>query len=148
MLTRLLSSSGISAYDAQTLLQEKFQLTCSLSTRYKIMHSAGLSWISGRSGHPQQRVEVQEAFKKNSLKTWRTIFFPVFYPATSMFVFKMRLLSDNEILSEWLREHELCNRCLESYEDIVDACCNAWNKLTAETDRIASLCYRRWAVIE
>ena len=60
----------------------------------------------------------------------------------------MRLLSDNEILSEWLCEHELCNRTLESYEDIVDACCNAWNKLTAETDRIASLCYRRWAVIE
>ena len=64
MFTRLLSSSGIPAYDALTLLQEKFQLTCSLSTRYKIMHSAGLSWISGRLGHPQQRVEVQEAFKK------------------------------------------------------------------------------------
>ena len=36
MFTRLLPSSGIPAYDAQTLLQEKFQLTCSLSTRYKL----------------------------------------------------------------------------------------------------------------
>ena len=49
---------------------------------------------------------------------------------------------------EWLREHELCNRCFESYEDIVDACCNVWNKLTAETGPIASLCYQRWTVIE
>ena len=47
-----------------------------------------------------------------------------------------------------LHEHELCNKCFESYEEIVDACCNAWNKLTAETGRIASLCYRRWVVIE
>ena len=30
------------------------------------MHSAGLSWIPGRSRHPQQRVEVEEAFKKFS----------------------------------------------------------------------------------
>lgn len=28
------------------------------------MHSSGLSWISGRLRHPQQRVEVEEAFKK------------------------------------------------------------------------------------
>ena len=63
------SGGRITGYDAQTLLQEKFQITCSLSTTYTIMHSAGLSWISGRSRHPQQRVEVQEAFKKNSPKT-------------------------------------------------------------------------------
>ena len=63
------SGGCIAGCDAQTRLQEKFQITCSLSTTYTIMHSAGLSWISGRSRHPQQRVEVQEAFKKNSPKT-------------------------------------------------------------------------------
>ena len=57
-------------------------------------------------------------------------------------------LNSAEQLWEWLREHDLSNRCFESYEDIVDTCCNAWNKLTAETGRIASLCYRSWAVIE
>ncbi|MET4694324.1 hypothetical protein V5J35_004411 [Endozoicomonas sp. NE40] len=57
-------------------------------------------------------------------------------------------LNSAEQLWEWLREHDLSNRCFESYESIVDACCDSWNKLVAETGRIASLCFRSWAVIE
>lgn len=62
------SGGCITGHDAQAMLQEKFQIACCLSTTYKIMHSAGLSWISGRSRHPQQCIEVQEAFKKTFLR--------------------------------------------------------------------------------
>ncbi|MCL6272356.1 transposase, partial [Sansalvadorimonas sp. 2012CJ34-2] len=34
-------------------------------------------------------------------------------------------LNSAEQLWEWLREHDLSNRCFDGYEDIVDACCNA-----------------------
>ena len=32
----------------------------------------------------------------------------------------------------YLRERHLSHRLLDSYDDIVNACCAAWNKLTAE----------------
>ena len=37
----------------------------------------------------------------------------------------------------YLRERHLSHRLLDSYDDIVNACCTAWNKLTAE--RLQSL---------
>ena len=37
----------------------------------------------------------------------------------------------------YLRERHLSHRLLDSYDDIVNACCTAWNKLTAE--RLSSL---------
>ncbi len=37
----------------------------------------------------------------------------------------------------YLRERHLSHRLLDSYDDIVSACCTAWNKLTAE--RLQSL---------
>ncbi len=37
----------------------------------------------------------------------------------------------------YLRERHLSHRLLDSYHDIVSACCTAWNKLTAE--RLQSL---------
>ena len=32
---------------------------------YNLLHSLGLSWITIRSKHPKQNIEVQEMFKKN-----------------------------------------------------------------------------------
>src|ERR671910_1743081 len=40
----------------------------------------------------------------------------------------------------YLRERYLSHRLLADYDAIVDACCDAWNKLTAEAGRIQSLC--------
>jgi hypothetical protein len=34
----------------------------------------------------------------------------------------------------------------DSYEAIVDACCDAWNKLIAEPRRITSIATREWAL--
>lgn len=40
----------------------------------------------------------------------------------------------------YLRDRYLSHRLLDDYPAIVDACCRAWNALTAETGRIRSLC--------
>jgi transposase len=42
----------------------------------------------------------------------------------------------------YLRERHLSHRVLDSYDEIVNACCTAWNSLTA--DRFRSLCNHPW----
>jgi transposase len=39
----------------------------------------------------------------------------------------------------YLRERDLSHRLLANYDAVVDACCEAWNALAAETGRIQSL---------
>jgi hypothetical protein len=45
----------------------------------------------------------------------------------------------------YLRERFLSHRRWPSYDDILDACCDAWNALVNETGRIRSLCALDWA---
>jgi len=45
----------------------------------------------------------------------------------------------------FLRQNYLSNRVFETCEDILDACCKAWNALTAGTGRITSIAKREWA---
>ena len=52
----------------------------------------------------------------------------------------------------YLRERYLSHRLLADYDAVVEACCTAWNALTAETGRIRSLTAypyleQVWAVI-
>src|SRR5262245_31543434 len=44
----------------------------------------------------------------------------------------------------YLKERYLSHRLHDDYEAIVDAACVAWNKLTAETGRVTSLCSYPW----
>lgn len=44
----------------------------------------------------------------------------------------------------YLRERFLSLRLLDDYDAVLDACCAAWNKLTAEPERIQSLCNQPW----
>jgi transposase len=44
----------------------------------------------------------------------------------------------------YLRERFLSLRVFADYRAIVDACCAAWNRLTAEPDRLRSLCDQPW----
>ncbi len=46
-----------------------------------------------------------------------------------------------------LRDRHLANRCYDGYEQIVDACCDAWNAFTQIPGAIRSLCSRSWAVL-
>jgi hypothetical protein len=44
----------------------------------------------------------------------------------------------------YLRERYLSLRLLPDTDAIVDACCDAWNALLDETDRLRSLCLQPW----
>ena len=46
-----------------------------------------------------------------------------------------------------LRDRHLANRCYDGYEQIVDACCDAWNAFTQIPGAIRSLCARSWATL-
>ena len=56
-------------------------------------------------------------------------------------------LNPTENVWQYLRQTWLSNRVFESYEHICEVSCEAWNKLTAEAGRIASIATRQWAVI-
>src|SRR3712207_5081499 len=53
----------------------------------------------------------------------------------------------NPVENVWqlLRENWLSNRIFTSYSDILDHCCEAWNKLTDQPWRIISIGLREWA---
>ncbi len=44
----------------------------------------------------------------------------------------------------YLRERFLSLRLLDDYDAVLDACCAAWNNLTAEPRRVQSLCNQPW----
>lgn len=48
---------------------------------------------------------------------------------------------------EYLKERYLSQRLLNDYDAIVEATCIAWNKLVAETGRIASLTWTPWHTV-
>ncbi len=54
-------------------------------------------------------------------------------------------LNPVETIWEYLRKNKLANRLYETHEDIVEACCDAWNSLIAAPDRITSITKRTWA---
>jgi hypothetical protein len=53
-------------------------------------------------------------------------------------------LNAQENIWEYLRQNFLAGRIFETYDAIVEACCNAWNALAAETGRITSIASRDW----
>jgi transposase len=55
----------------------------------------------------------------------------------------------NPVENVWqhLRANWLSNRVFETYDDIIDAACDAWNKLTAAPEVITSIGMRKWAHI-
>lgn len=53
-------------------------------------------------------------------------------------------LNAQENVWQFLRQNYLAGRVFENYDAIVDACCEAWNRLVAETGRIASIATRDW----
>ena len=53
-------------------------------------------------------------------------------------------LNPVENLWQYMRENWLSNRVFASYDQIVDLCCEAWNKLTDQPWRIKSIGLRTW----
>lgn len=56
-------------------------------------------------------------------------------------------LNPVENLWQFLRQNTLANRVFDSYEAIVDVCCDAWNTLLAIPERVASITSRDWAQV-
>jgi transposase len=54
-------------------------------------------------------------------------------------------LNPTENVWRFMRDNWLSNRVFKSYEDIVDHCCHAWNKLIDQPWRIMSIGLRNWA---
>ena len=54
-------------------------------------------------------------------------------------------LNPQENIWQFMRDNWLSNRIFKSFDDIVDHCCDAWNKLTAQPWRIMSIGIRDWA---
>ena len=54
-------------------------------------------------------------------------------------------LNPVENVWEFMRDNWLSNRVFKSYDDLVDHCCAAWNKLVDEPWRIMSIGLRQWA---
>ena len=55
-------------------------------------------------------------------------------------------LNPQENVWQYLRQNYLANRVFDTYEAIVDACCDAWNKLTNQPATITSIATRQWAL--
>ncbi len=54
-------------------------------------------------------------------------------------------LNPTENIWEFMRDNWLSNRIYKSYDDIVDHCCDSWNKLIDQPWRIMSIGLRDWA---
>ena len=54
-------------------------------------------------------------------------------------------LNPVENIWQFLRENWLSNRIFTSYNDILDHCCEAWNRLIDQPWRIISIGLREWA---
>jgi transposase len=54
-------------------------------------------------------------------------------------------LNSMENAWQFMRDNWLSNRIFQSYDDILDHCCHAWNKLVDQPWRIMSIGLRNWA---
>ena len=56
-------------------------------------------------------------------------------------------LNPIENIWEYLRKNNLALRIHDDYDDIVEACCKAWNDLVAMPEQLASITRRAWAKV-
>jgi hypothetical protein len=56
-------------------------------------------------------------------------------------------LNPVENIWQYLRQNKLAIRLFQTYEDIVEACCEAWLDFIVERGRIASITKRKWAIV-
>jgi len=54
-------------------------------------------------------------------------------------------LNPVENIWQYMRQNWLSSRVFETYDDILDVGCEAWNKLIAEPETITSIGMRKWA---
>jgi transposase len=55
-------------------------------------------------------------------------------------------LNPCEQIWKYLRRSHLSNRCFRDDEDLLNACCEAWNEFSDDPTLVRSLCSRGWAI--
>src|ERR1700751_4474689 len=63
-----LQRDGVVAFragDAQRILKEEFEIDCSLSSTYRLLHRIKLSWLAPRPRHPQADATAQAELSHN-----------------------------------------------------------------------------------
>jgi transposase len=56
-------------------------------------------------------------------------------------------LNPVEQIWQQLRQSDWANRCFKGYDEIVEVCCQAWNRFASQPDTIRNLCTRQWALL-
>ena len=56
-------------------------------------------------------------------------------------------LNPQENARQYLRQNQLANRGCENHDDIVKACCHAWNSLMDRPERVKSIGNRDYAAV-
>jgi len=56
-------------------------------------------------------------------------------------------LNSTENIWEYLRKNKLANSVFETYGDIVEACCKAWNFFANDPKAVTSITARKWATV-
>jgi transposase len=60
-----LQRDGVVAFrDAKRILKEEFDIDCSLSSIYRLLHRTKLSWLVPRPRHPQADATAQAEFSQ------------------------------------------------------------------------------------
>ena len=62
-----LKRDGVVAFrgvDAQRILKEEFDIDCSLSSTYRLLHRIKLSWLAPRPRHPEIDATAQAEFSQ------------------------------------------------------------------------------------
>jgi transposase len=57
-------------------------------------------------------------------------------------------LNAAEHIWAWLRANKLANRVFKTWDDIVNACCQAWNDFVADPTVVTSVTTRGWAQVK
>jgi transposase len=104
------------------------------------MHVDEISRRVARGGHAVlllDRAGWHTTDKLNIPKNMTLIFLPSRSPE----------LNPVENVWQYLRSNRLSNRVFETYDDIIDAACDAWRELIAQPETITSIGMREWAHI-
>ena len=63
----VLERDGVVAFrgvDAKRILKEEFEIDCSLSSTYRLLHRIKLSWLAPRPRHPEADAMAQAEFSQ------------------------------------------------------------------------------------
>lgn len=94
-----------------------------------------LSALGKRRRDPYRYCQKHDSHRYASANAWQ---------AALKFISRQPL-NPAEQIWQHLRDRHLTNRCFDSYEQIVNACCDAWNAFTIIPGAIRSLRSRFWA---